>query len=130
MITPNDSSRDLGAIQRWMQATVMHQGGFAEGIASPEARSHIDIDPEAAEKIVTRSRSQTALERLAIYGYAYYGRLLECLGEEFPVLKHALGAENFDSFAAEYLEKYASRSYTLFQLVSKLAMHSNSRNGR
>jgi hypothetical protein len=31
MTTPNDSSRDLGAIQRWMQATIMHQGGVAEG---------------------------------------------------------------------------------------------------
>lgn len=113
MITPNDSPRDLGQIQRWMQATIMHPVGVAEGIASAEARRHIDVGPEAAETVVTRSRALTALERLAIYGYA---RLLECLREEFPVLKHALGEELFDAFAAEYLEQYPSRSYTLFHL--------------
>ena len=43
-----------------------------------------------------RSQALTALERLAIYGHAYYARLLECLREEFPVLKHALGEELFD----------------------------------
>ena len=42
-------------IQRWMQATIMHPVGVAEGIASAEARSHIDIGPEQAESVVTRS---------------------------------------------------------------------------
>jgi hypothetical protein len=116
MTTPNDSSRELDVIQRWMQATIMHPDGVARGIASAEARKHIDIGPEAAETVVTRSRALTALERLEIYAYAYYARLLECLREEFPVLKHALGEELFNAFAAEYLEKYPSRSYTLFHL--------------
>src|SRR5260370_20800792 len=116
MTTPNNSWRDLGQIQRWMQADIMHPVGVAEGIASAEARRHIDVGPDEAEAVVTRSRRQTALERLAIYGYAYYARLLECLRDEFPVLKHALGEELFDAFAGEYLEKYPSRSYTLFQL--------------
>jgi hypothetical protein len=51
-------------------------------------------------RVSGRSRS-----RLAIF---------QC--EEFPVLKHALGAEVFDAFAVGYLERYPSRSYTLFQL--------------
>jgi hypothetical protein len=116
MTTLNNSWRDLGQIQRWMQAAIMHPAGVAEGVASAEARSHIDVGPDEAETVVTRSRALTALERLAIYGYAYYARLLECLREEFPVLKHALGEELFDAFAAEYLQQYPSRSYTLFQL--------------
>jgi hypothetical protein len=116
MNIPNSPWHDLGQIQRWMQATIMHPVGVAEGIASVEARRHIDVGPDAAETVVTRSRALTALQRLAIYGYAYYARLLECLREEFPVLKHALGEEIFDGFAAEYLERYPSRSYTLFQL--------------
>jgi Putative DNA-binding domain len=116
MTMPNNSWRDLGQIQRWMQAAIMHPVGVAEGIASAEARRHIDVGPDEAETVVTRSRALTALERLAIYGYAYYARLLECLRDEFPVLKHALGEELFDAFAAEYLEQYPSHSYTLFQL--------------
>src|SRR5258708_18726791 len=116
MTKPNDNWRDLGQIQRWMQATIMQPGGVVEGMASAEARRLIDVGPDEAESVVTRSRALTALERLAIYGYAYYARLLECLREEFPVLKHALGEELFDAFAAEYLQQYPSRSYTLFQL--------------
>ena len=116
MTIPNKSWHDLGQIQRWMQAAIMHPVGVAEGIASAEARGHIDVAPDEAETVVTRSRALTALERLAIYSYAYYARLLECLREEFPVLKHALGEEVFDAFAVGYLEQYPSRSYTLFQL--------------
>src|SRR5260370_25598234 len=116
MTQRNDSWRDLEQIQRWMQAAIMHPVGVAQGIASAEARRHIDVGPDEAESVVTRSKALTALERLAIYGYAYYARLLECLGDEFPVLKHALGEELFDAFAAEYLEQYPSRSYTLFHL--------------
>jgi hypothetical protein len=116
MTTPNNPWRDLGQIQRWMQAAIMHPVGVAEGIASAEARRHIDVGPDEAETVVTRSRALTALDRLAIYGCAYYARLLECLREEFPVLKHALGQELFDDFAVEYLGLYPSRSYTLFHL--------------
>jgi Putative DNA-binding domain len=116
MTIPNNSWRDLGQIQRWMQAAITHPVGVAEGIASAEARRHIDVGPDEAETVVTRSRALTALERLAIYGYAYYARLLECLRDAFPVLKHALGEELFDAFAAEYLQQYPSRSYTLLQL--------------
>src|SRR5690242_10389600 len=116
MTTPNNSWHDLRQIQRWMQAALMHPVGVAEGIASAEARQHIDIEPDDAERVVTRSQALTALERLAIYSYAYYARLLECVREEFPVLLHALGQEVFDAFAVGYLQKYPSRSYTLFQL--------------
>jgi hypothetical protein len=101
----NTPDHDLGQIQRWMQAAIMHPAGVAEGAGSV-----------APEIVITRSRMQTALERLAIYGYAYHARLLECLRDEFPVLKHALGEELFDEFAVEYLEQYPSRNYTLFQL--------------
>jgi Putative DNA-binding domain len=118
MSIPNNRWRDLGQIERWMQAAIMHPVGIAEGIASAEARGHIDIGPDEAEIIVTRSRALSALDRLAIYSYAYYARLLECMREEFPVLKHALGEEVFDAFAVGYLQQYPSRSYTLFQLAA------------
>ena len=116
MTTPDTPPRSLEHIQRWMQAVLMHPVGIAEGIASDEARRHIDIEPGEAEKVITRSRSLTAHERLGIYGYAYYARLLECLREEFPVLMHALTQEVFDTFAVGYLQAYPSRSYTLLQL--------------
>jgi hypothetical protein len=107
---------DLAQIQRWMQAVLMHPGGAAEGVASDAARQVIDVTPEQAECLVTRSRALGALERLAIYNRAYYARLLDCLRESYPVLCHALGDEAFGTFAVDYLQKYPSRSYTLNDL--------------
>jgi hypothetical protein len=118
MTTSPSPSNDLAPIQCWLQTAIMHPAGIAAGLASAEARQHIDIGPEEAEKVVQRSRAMTALERLSIYHHAYYARLLECLREEFPVLLHALGEELFDAFAVGYLQAYPSRSYTLFQLAA------------
>jgi hypothetical protein len=95
----------------------------AEGIASDDARRHLDVDAAGIEQVVTRSKALTAVERLEIYGYAYYARLLECLKEEFPAVLHAVGEEAFDSFALGYLQKYPSRSYTLFELGAKFPLY-------
>ncbi|HEX4145532.1 MAG TPA: DNA-binding domain-containing protein [Pirellulales bacterium] len=110
---------DLEQIQRWMQAVIVHPLGVEQGIASDDARQHVDIDPAAIEQIVTRSKALSAVERLGIYGYAYYARLLECLKEEFPAVLHAVGEDAFNAFALGYLQKYPSRSYTLFELGAK-----------
>src|SRR5438270_9259825 len=107
---------DLSDIQRWMQAVLMHPGGAAEGVASEAARQAIDVAPDQAEQVVTRSAALSGLERLAIYSRAYYARLLECLRESYPVLCRAIGEEAFGAFAVAYLQKYASRSYTLNDL--------------
>jgi hypothetical protein len=107
---------DLAQLQRWMQAVLMHPAGAEEGAASAAARQAIDLPPEQAERVVTRSRALSALERLAIYNRAYYARLLDCLRESYPVLAHALGDDAFGTFALDYLQKYPSRSYTLNDL--------------
>jgi hypothetical protein len=108
--------RDLAQLQRWMQTVVMHPGGAIEGMASAEARQVIDVRLEDVEQVVRPSRALSGLERLEIYNRGYYARLVECLRDEFPVLKHALGDEAFDQFAVAYLRECPSRSYTLNQL--------------
>lgn len=72
-----------------------------------------------AEAVLTRSKSLPALDRLAVYARADFARLLDCLREEYPVLKTALGDDVFDAFAAEYLQRFPSRSYTLFDLGTR-----------
>jgi hypothetical protein len=99
-----------------MQAVIMHPDGVVAGVASEEARQHIDVTPGEVELVVTSSRAQTSLERLEVYAGAYYARLLECLRDEFRVSARAVGEEVFDVFAFEYLQKYPSRSYTLNRL--------------
>lgn len=106
----------LDTVQRWFQAVVTHPGGLEEGIGSAEAQRLIPLRPGELEQVVRRSRSLSAGERLSIYAGAYYARLLECLGECFPVLRRAVGEEVFESFAFEYLQRYPSRSYTLDRL--------------
>jgi hypothetical protein len=107
---------DLDQLQRWMQTVLMHPGGVEYGIASTEAREVIDVEPAEADRVVTRSQSLGALERLAIYNRAYFARLIECLRESYPVLAQTLGEDAFDSFAIDYLQQFPSRSYTLNHL--------------
>src|SRR5262249_43068317 len=108
-------SGELGRLQRWMQAVIMHPGGVEAGVGSPVARGEIDVPPQELERVVTRSRALSAADRMAVYSNAYVARLLECLREEYPTLVHALGREVFDEFAVGYLRAYPSRSYTLHQ---------------
>lgn len=108
--------RDLRQLQQWMHAVLTHPSGIATGISSDDARDQIDVTPEQIEQVIRRSESLTSLERLHIYGGAYYARLFECLQSEFPALLQALGEESFNSFAFSYLQEFPSRSYTLGDL--------------
>ena len=94
----------------------MNPAGVSAGLASEEARRHIDVSAEQVEQVLTRSRSLTATQRLTIYGNAYFARLQECLRAEFPVLLHALGEKLFGLFTLDYLQSYPSRSYNLSRL--------------
>ena len=116
-------SQDLDVVQRWFQTVVSHPFGVAEGVDSDEAQELIRLRPDELEKIVRSTSCFGASERLSVYANAYYARLLECLGESFPVLKHALGEETFNEFAFGYLQKYPSRSYTLNRLGDDFARY-------
>jgi Putative DNA-binding domain len=107
----------LDVVQQWFQAVVTHPAGVAAGAASPAAQRLVRLDRGALEQLVRRSRRLSAEQRLEIYANAYYARLLECLRDTFPVLAQVLGAEVFDSFAFDYLQRYPSRSYTLYRLA-------------
>ncbi len=120
---PAPSPQPLTTVQRWMQSVIMHPDGVAAGLASDAARQHLDVPPDDVEQVILRSQAQTSVERLSIYANAYFARLLECLGEEFPVLKKALGEETFDAFAFDYLQRYPSQSYTLGKLGEKFARY-------
>jgi len=116
MSGPHTPSEEVSRLQRWFQAVVTHPDGVEAGADSDEAQRLIDLPPGQLEKVITRSRALSAAERLAIYANAYHTRLLECLGEVYPMLKRTLGEEAFDGFAFGYLQEYPSRSYTLNEL--------------
>jgi hypothetical protein len=119
----NNRPRELGTIQRWMQSVIMHPGGIAAGVASAQAQAQIEIAPAEIEQVIERSQKCTSIERLEVYGNAYFARLLECLRGEFPALLHALGKETFDAFAFAYLQQHPSQSYTLGELGGRFPQY-------
>ena len=108
---PNASP--LNILQRWMQTVIVHPHGIEAGVASSEATDLIDDNVEA---VILPSSQQTSLDRLRIYGNAYFGRLLECLRSQYPAVRHAAGDAAFDGLAFGYLVSHPSQTYTLAAL--------------
>jgi hypothetical protein len=111
-----DAPRPLADLQQWMQAVITHPDGVQGGIRSAAAREAIDLPPEELDRIVAPSKSLDSARRLGIYANAYFARLLECLREEFPALRRAVGENAFAAFVAGYLQQRPSQSYTLAEL--------------
>jgi hypothetical protein len=109
----------LDQVQRWMQSVLMHRGGVAEGVDSPEAREQIDITLAELPTVILPSQALSSADRLEIYVNAYHARLMECLAEEFAVTRWTLGDDLFDAVAFGYLQSHPSQSYTLNQLGAR-----------
>lgn len=116
-----DEAHSLARLQRWMQAVIMHPDGVQSGADSLSAREHLDV--AAIEQVIAPSRQLSGEERLAIYGRAYYARLLECLRSVFPCVAKTVGEEAFDDLALGYLQAYPSRSYTLDRLGAEFPQY-------
>jgi hypothetical protein len=57
--------------------------------------------------------AMTADERLDVYRSAYRSRLVECLADDYPALRHALGEEAFERLCHAYIAAHPSRSPSL-----------------
>jgi hypothetical protein len=106
----------LNAVQRWMQAVIVHPQGVSAGLAAEDAQQHLQLPPPDVSQLIPSSPSQSSIERLAVYANAYYARLIECLESEFPVFRQTVGEETFAEFAADYVQHYPSQSYSLGHL--------------
>lgn len=112
----SDRPDSTARLQQWMQSVITHHAGIQAGVDSDDARAALESDREPLESIVLPSESQSSLERLAVYGNAYYARLLHCLRDLFPACRHAVGEEGLDAFAFSYLQHHPPQSYTLGKL--------------
>jgi len=111
---PQDPS--LNQIQRWVQAVITNPDGVEQGIDSATATSTIDVTTETVDSVILPSNQLSSIERLQIYGRAYFGRLIECLRAQFPAACYAVGEHAFDGLAFGYLIQHPSTSYTLGKL--------------
>jgi hypothetical protein len=105
--------RSLTNLQRWVQEVITNPDGISAGVESESARQEIDISGSQIEQVVEPSSRLGSAERLAVYGNAYFARLVECLGEEFPATCFALGEDTFQTFAFGYIKNRPSTSYSL-----------------
>lgn len=120
---PNDPSpnpQQLTALQRWLQAVVSHPGGSQAGAESDEAAAEQLGDIDA---VIAPSSKQTSAERVDVYAHGYWARLLDCVREDYPTLRSALGDDAFDAFAVGYLQTYPSQSYTLGKLGARFPQY-------
>lgn len=84
---------------------VRTQGAFAGWVMAHEA-------PAAMPGLLGDALAGEA-ERLGVYRNAYTARIVAALGEDFPALKHALGAASFNALAAAYLHAHPSQHPSL-----------------
>jgi Putative DNA-binding domain len=71
-----------------------------------------DEGAEAAHRLTPGPRL-TAIERLDIYRRGYEARLVECLADDYPILKHALGEVAFRGLCREYIARFPSEAPNL-----------------
>lgn len=102
-----DSARGLDRL-----ALRAQQEWLANAIMTPESRP-LPVDAASAARVVTAGPALDPLDRVEIYRYAYHARLAECLADDYPVLKHALGDEVFDSLCRAYIERHPSHGFSL-----------------
>ncbi len=121
MPEPSKDWPELSVVQQWFYAVVTHPDGIEAGAESEDALKLAPMSRGDLEKMVTRSGKVSARDRLAIYGNAYFARLIECLSELYPVLKQTMGQELFNGFAFDYLQNHPSRTYTLARLGNQFA---------
>ena len=122
---PSEEWPTLSIAQQWFQAVVTHPDGIASGMSSAEAVDLVPMSRDDLEHMITRSEKVSAQDRLSIYANAYYARLVECLGESYPVMKRTLGEQAFNGFCFDYLQAYPSHSYTLGHLGGQFAQYLN-----
>jgi hypothetical protein len=89
----------LRELQRWFASVATHPQGLLEG--------------QRLERLLTPGPQLSARERLQIYNDGYFARLLECLADDYPAVRYALGEDDFAQLARAYIAQFPSRSPSL-----------------
>jgi len=112
--TANREAR-VGSAPDWVSGELSlrsHQAWFLAVITTPEHKA-APLDSTSAGRLVTPSATLSSLERLEIYRRSYHARLIECLADDYPVLRETLGEENFENLCRAYIDKHPSTEPSL-----------------
>ena len=110
---------NLRTLESWMQAVVMNPSGAEAGVRSREARALLAEAVRDLESVVLPSKSLSSAERLEIYAYMYYARLIEVMEGEYPTTRQILGEHAFAASCRRFVAKNPSRTRTLNSLSAK-----------
>jgi hypothetical protein len=105
--------RSLRELQRWF-------------VSATTGREAHDCAEEVAH-VVSAGPALTAAARLAIYHSGYHARLVECLADDYPALRFALGEDAFEALCGDYVGRYPSRSRSLNGFGENMACHCEAR---
>ncbi len=94
----------LNSVQKWFMNVTTHPESARAGV---EAQSGL-VSMQELERIVAPNDAESTLERLAIYHHGYTARLTECLEDDYPALKFALGAQVFPDICRAYVSAHPS----------------------
>ena len=100
--------RDLRTTQAWFLDAVSWPGGLRGGVQAAARRHGVTL-----ADVCTPGPQLAAVDRLEVYHYAYRARLVEALADDYGALRHALGAERFEAFAARVIALHPSRTRDL-----------------
>lgn len=120
MTSFTDDYLPLHNLQNWMQGILINPLG------SDHKPPFMHLPPELQhgkiEDIIKPSKRLSARQRLAIYQRSYLARLRECMNQQFPALRYALGSDLFEHFADIYLQQFPSNSPTLMDLGERFTV--------
>jgi hypothetical protein len=90
-----------------------------EAIVAPDQGATL----KRVDRWLTRGPDLNAQARLQVYRRSYLARLEECLADDYPALRHALGAGPFARLSRDYVEHNPPRERSLNQYGSQLSSY-------
>lgn len=122
---PPASTLPLGGAQSWFLEAITHPGSVSSGALAARRTTGTSIDA-----LLTSSPALSALDRLAVYHYAYRARLIDALADDYPTLRHALGVTAFESLARRVIDRFPSQTPNLNAYGRVMLDHLAGRDGR
>jgi hypothetical protein len=110
--------RTLEEVQRRLWRLITAPDGVEAGL-----RAEADGDGEPLAALIRGERGIPPVDRLSVYAHAYFGRLHDCLREDFGALARALGADAFHDLVQTYLMMHPPSRPSLRHAGARLAGH-------
>lgn len=109
---------NLRQTQELFWALITAPEGVQPAIADLTARGRIAAD--TMDATFAGDERLPAADRLDIYANMYFFRLLDCLGEDFPRVRLAVGGDRFHNLVTDFLLRHPSEQPSLRHLGARL----------